>query len=108
MTDEYGIWMRCEPYPALGKREDAMLSDVLVSYIRTFTPALVGLVVGWLVARGLPVAPGLQDGLTALLSGAAIAVYYAAVRWLEARWKGFGWLLGVPKAPAYRSGPEKM
>jgi hypothetical protein len=58
-------------------------------------------VVGWLVARGLPVSAGLQDGLTALISGGAIVVWYAGVRWLERRWPAFGWLLGVAKVARY-------
>lgn len=77
------------------------LSDTVVSYIRTYTPALAGLVIGWLVARGLPVDPGMRDGLTAVLSGAFIAAWYAGVRYAEKRWPAAGWLLGVPKAPAY-------
>lgn len=77
------------------------LSDTVVSYIRTYVPAAVGLFIGWLVSLHLTVDPNLQAGLTALLSGAAITVWYAAVRWLEARWKVFGWLLGTPKQPTY-------
>lgn len=77
------------------------LSDTVVSYIRTYVPAGVGLVVGWLVARGLVVDPGLQTGLTALISGGAIALYYAGVRMLEAKFPQFGWLLGAAKTPAY-------
>jgi cell division protein FtsB len=77
------------------------LNDTLVSYIRTYVPVAVGLVVGWLVARGLVVDPSLQAGLTTLISGGAIAVYYAGIRSLEARYPAFGWLLGAAKTPIY-------
>jgi len=84
-----------------GVRDTVNLSDNIIAAIRTYTPALVGLAVGWLIAQGLPVSPGVQDGLTAVISAAAIAGYYAGVRALEARWPAFGWLLGVAKTPAY-------
>lgn len=77
------------------------LSDNAVALIRTYTPALVGLVAGWAVAAGLPVSQGMTDALTPVLSGAFIAAYYAGARYLEHRWPAFGWLLGVAKTPAY-------
>jgi hypothetical protein len=78
------------------------VSDLVVSWIRTFVPVVVGVVVGWLVSIHLPIVPGLRDGLASLLSGGAIMVWYTAVRWLEAHWSWLGWLLGVPKQPTYK------
>lgn len=78
-----------------------MLNDQVVSYIRTWVPALVGLVAGWAVSVGLPVTQGMQNVLTPVLSAAFIGLYYAGVRYAEKRWPAAGWLLGVPKTPAY-------
>jgi hypothetical protein len=77
------------------------LSNNIVSLIRTYTPALIGLVAGWAVAKGLPVSTSAEVALTPVLSGAFIAVYYAGARYLESRWPAFGWLLGVAKQPTY-------
>lgn len=77
------------------------LNDTVVSYIRTYTPALIGLVAGWLVGLGLPVTGDAREGVTALASGAFIAAWYAGVRWAESRWPRAGWLLGVARTPAY-------
>lgn len=77
------------------------LSDTAVSYIRTYSPALAGLIIGWLVSMGLPVSGDAKDGLTAVLVVAFTCVWYALVRYAEKRWPAAGWLLGYPKAPSY-------
>jgi hypothetical protein len=79
------------------------LNDTAVSYIRTYTPALVGLVLGWLVTWKIPVPAGTKEAITPVLSGAFIAAYYAGVRYAEKRWPATGWLLGVPKQPVYQA-----
>lgn len=83
------------------------LSDTAVSYIRTYTPALAGLIIGGLVSWGLPVPTGAKEGLTAVLSAIFIAGYYALARWAEQTWPWAGWLLGVPKQPVYVKGNPK-
>lgn len=77
------------------------MSDTIISYIRTYTPALAGIIIGALISWGLPVDPAAAVPLTAVLSGVFIAVYYALVRWLEHRYPWAGWLLGSPKQPSY-------
>lgn len=75
-----------------------MLSDYLVSLIRTFVPIGVGIVLAYLAKKGFNLTVDAEA-----LTLAVIGVYYAVVRKLEARWSWLGWLLGTPKAPTYGS-----
>jgi hypothetical protein len=77
------------------------LSDKAVSYIRTYTPALAGMIIGWLVSLGLPVAGQAKDALTAVLVLVFTFAWYAGARWAEGRWPAAGWLLGDPHQPVY-------
>ena len=77
-----------------------MLSDTLVSFIRTGVPVVVGAVVAYLSKHGLDID---LDPFAA--TALAISLYYALVRALEKRWPVFGFLLGVPKEPAYKGTP---
>jgi hypothetical protein len=79
------------------------MNNTVISYIRTYTPALAGLIIGALVSWGLPVPSGAKELLTAVLSGVFIAAYYAVVRWAEKRWPATGWLLGSPRQPEYHA-----
>ncbi len=77
------------------------LSDILVSFIRTFVPVGVGIGLAW-VSRTL----GWSDeatsaALTSWLVGACIAGYYTLARIAESYYPWLGWLLGAPKAPTY-------
>lgn len=78
-------------------------TDTVVSYIRTYVPALAGAIIGWAVAAGLPLNEDTESNLTAVLVVAFIALWYATARFLESRFPAFGWLLGVPKTPLYVS-----
>lgn len=73
-------------------------SDQTVSLIRTFVPALVGLLIAALAKIGAHVD---NDALAALVDAVVVGAYYTAVRQLEARWPWLGVLLGVAKAPTY-------
>lgn len=81
--------------------------DFLTSAVRTWVPYLVGAGLTWLAMKAGVV---LDDGasLQATLGVSAVigAVYYAAIRWAESRWKWVGWLLGLPVAPTYTTKPD--
>lgn len=79
-----------------------MLSNLVVSLIRTWTPLLVGYLLT-VLAETLHVVidPSSEPGLVALCVAVLSAAYYALVRLLE-RWKpSLGVLLGVPAKPIY-------
>jgi hypothetical protein len=85
-----------------------MFHDKIIAAIRTGCAALGAYVLTWIVSLltgwGLDVTldPELQTMLVGLMFAATIAGYNLAVAWLtENVWDGFGWLLGVNKAPAY-------
>jgi hypothetical protein len=79
-----------------------MLAQSLIAIIRTVVPSAVGLLLGWLAARGFNLDPDTQAGLVTALTAACIALYYAAVAWLERHVNpAFGWLLGAAKPPTY-------
>jgi len=77
------------------------MTNLVVSWIRTFTPVLVGGLIAWLVRQGVKVDTSVAQPLTEALTVIFTAVYYFLVRTLETWWPGFGWLLGIPKQPAY-------
>lgn len=77
------------------------------SIVRTFTPIIVGAVVGWLVTAGIPLDPQFEGALTLVVAGAFTLVYYVAVRLLETYVAPrFGWLLGVARQPIYATMPD--
>jgi hypothetical protein len=85
-----------------------MLRDKIFAAVRTAFAALGVVVVTWVVAQlaNLGVIVKVDETWSTVLAGAAFAVfigvYNFAVQWLtENVWDGFGWLLGVNKAPAY-------
>lgn len=78
------------------------MSDVVVSFIRTYVPVLVGAVLTWLGSVLDIVVP--EDGSTSLIAGitaVVIAAYYAVIRLLERKWPWFGILLGKSVTPTY-------
>jgi len=76
------------------------LSALWASIVRTFTPIIVGSVVGWFVTLGVPLDDKFSGLLTLVVSGILSAVYYVAVRLLETYvTPKFGWLLGLAKTP---------
>lgn len=79
-----------------------MLSDQIVSLIRTVVPVWVGALLSYLSVRlGVVVPEEVSTGLTAALVALFTGLYYAVARLLEQRWPKLGWLLGMPKQPTY-------
>ena len=77
------------------------VSALWASIVRTFTPIVVGSVVGWFVTAGIPLDDKFGGLLELVVSGLLTAVYYVAVRLLETYvTPKFGWLLGLAKTPA--------
>lgn len=78
------------------------MNDTLIAYIRTYVPILVGSAISWLfVNYGVVVSEDIASQATIVLTGAVIAVYYAAIKTLEQKWPAFGKLLGKAGAPTY-------
>jgi hypothetical protein len=79
-----------------------MLSDRIISAIRTWVPAGVGLLLTWLASTlHVVIDPSSQAGLVALCTAVLTSVYYLAARSLERLWPPFGWLLGAATQPTY-------
>jgi hypothetical protein len=78
-----------------------MLSDYVISLIRTWVPLIIGAVAAWLVARGLNFGPATEAGAITALTGAITGVYYAIVRGLEMKFPFLGFLLGHTAKPHY-------
>lgn len=77
------------------------MSDLVVSFIRTYVPIAVGSLISWLTTKGLEIDPQAGQGLIVFLTGVLIAAYYGVVRLLERQWPQFGVLLGSAKKPEY-------
>lgn len=85
-----------------------MLRDKIIAAVRTACAALGTVVVTWVVLQlaNLGVIVKVDETWSTALAGALFAIfiglYNFGVQWLtENVWDGFGWLLGVNKAPAY-------
>ena len=78
------------------------MSDLLVSYIRTYVPLLVGFALTWL---GQKLGIILDENTSAAVAAGAVAivtaVYYFVVRLFEQKWPVVGKLLGHSTTPAY-------
>ena len=77
-----------------------MLSDQIISYIRTAVPLAVGALAVFL-AKHLGIYTPDTSGWAATATAIVSAGYYFVVRWAESKWPGLGWLLGSPNAPKY-------
>lgn len=77
------------------------LSNSLIGLIRTFSPAVVGALVSWLVTLGIELPEGFEVQLAGLLFALATAAYWALVTAATRRWPAVGWLLGHPAQPTY-------
>ena len=78
------------------------VGDLGASLVRPFVATAVGTAIAylarrWHIALDGPTADGVVQAFTATMIG----LYYAVVRVLESKWKGFGWLLGLAKRPKY-------
>ena len=70
------------------------------SIVRTFTPIIVGSVLGWFVTTGITVDDKFEGILTLAITALLTGTYYVAVRLLETYvTPKFGWLLGLAKTP---------
>lgn len=75
------------------------MNNIVVSWIRTVVPVLIGSVVAYATSKGIEID---SAALEAALVPAAISLYYLLARWAEAKLSPqFGWLLGYANAPEY-------
>lgn len=72
---------------------------LLLSFIRTIVPAIVGAVVAYLVQLGLAVDGEFEAALTAVLFAVFTGIYYLIVRVIEMKFPGIGILLGWAASP---------
>ncbi|KKI18703.1 MULTISPECIES: hypothetical protein [unclassified Leucobacter] len=96
--------------------------DKAAGLIRTFTPALVGVLLARLIAAVPTVAAAIAwlDGIFAeagmvgvsvlvivqsVVTAGVITLYYWLVRRFGDRWPKLEWLLGSPRTPSYAPGP---
>lgn len=77
------------------------MSQYIVSIIRTWVPWIIGWALGKLVVVGVILDNDTSEKLTFAITALVIGLYYAAARWLEARYPKFGILLGYIKQPVY-------
>jgi hypothetical protein len=78
------------------------VNQAVISLIRTICPIIAGALITWLVRQGIRVDASVSQPLTEALVAVFSAAYYALARLLETKVApGFGWMLGVPKTPAY-------
>ncbi len=83
------------------------MSDLLLSYIRTYVPIAVGALLSWLAVKyGIVVDDNISTEITVGLTAVVVAGYYGLVRALESRWPWFGKFLGSSKKPAYVEAPK--
>jgi hypothetical protein len=80
---------------------ESNISDLIISWVRTVVPVLVGAVVTWAIRQGLISDAAVTQPLTEVLVLAISAAYYFVVRLLEKLNPIFGFFLGVPKTPTY-------
>lgn len=77
----------------------------IVSLIRTVVPVVVGQLLTWLATKGVLDETGeISAALVSLFTVVFTSAYYALARLLEVFVSTkFGWMLGIAKAPTYRS-----
>lgn len=79
-----------------------MLYNAIISGIRTGVAALVGLVLTWLLSKGIDLGEEFTELLPIAVFAVVTGLYNVAVNWLATRVHPyFGYLLGVPKTPDY-------
>ncbi len=79
-----------------------MLSDTVISLIRTWVPVVIGAVLTFLATK-LGIVVDEDSKTNAILAATAVvtSAYYAVVRLLEKKFPWAGLLLGSRRAPAY-------
>jgi hypothetical protein len=85
-----------------------VLSDYLVSQIRTYVPSGVGAFSTWLALRGVELDPQTQTLLVAGGTALATGLYYSVASALQRKWPAVGrYLLGSKKVPTYTGDSNK-
>jgi hypothetical protein len=79
-----------------------MLSDYLVSLVRTVVPTAIASFLTWVAVNyDIVLDESTSASLAIGATGLVLALYYGIVRALETRWSWFGALLGSSKQPTY-------
>lgn len=78
------------------------MNDIVIGFIRTGVPYVVGALVAWLTVKGITIDATAVTGFTAFLTAMFSGLYYLVVRVLESRNAAFGKLLGIAKQPTYK------
>jgi len=73
------------------------MSDLVIAWIRTIIPAIVGLILAWAAKAGITID---SDALARVIDGIAIGAWYLVARWLETVAPWFPWN-GPRKQPRY-------
>lgn len=74
------------------------MSDLVIAWIRTSVPSIVGLVIGAAATAGIEID---SAALEIVISGAFISAWYVLARWLESNVPWLSWINGVAKQPTY-------
>lgn len=80
------------------------MNNFVRSLIRTGVPYIVGALLSWLAAQGIPIPPEGEAGLIAFLTVLFGGVYHLVIRALESRWPSLGIFLGATGSPSYGEG----
>lgn len=79
-----------------------MLTDYLLSLIRTWVPVGVGAALTWLAMHfNIVLDADMSTTAATVATGLIVGAYYALVRALETQWPGFGRLLGKKAGVTY-------
>jgi hypothetical protein len=73
------------------------MSDLVIAWIRTITPGLVGLVIAAAAQAGIDID---SEALLVVFNGVIIGAWYLVARWLESVAPWFPWN-GPRKQPRY-------
>lgn len=85
-----------------------MISNFVISNIRTYVPIGVGLLLTWLASSlHVVIDPSSQAGLVALCVAVLSGAYYTLARLIERKWPQTGVLLGVAAKPTYKAAAKK-
>jgi hypothetical protein len=79
-----------------------MLYNAMISGIRTGVASLVGLLITWLISKGIVLSDAFEQEFVLALFTVVTVLYNAGVNYAATKWNPyFGYLLGIPKTPAY-------
>ena len=69
------------------------------SIVRTIVPVIVGAIASYLITLGVTLQEDVMAALSVIITAAATAIYYIAIRWLEQKFPKIGILLGYAAVP---------